>query len=187
MLLNDMQIITEVEKCGLIDPFIDHKVKIGLSYGLEPSGYTLTLDNVFKVAHVFNSDTCIDPCDSTTQRFLDYTVPTTIEDQQFYLEPYGHCLAQVREYIKLPSYLAADIWPKSSYLRIGVIPHLALIEPGWAGKLTIEIYNTNANYVALYIGQGIVQIRFHTVENVGQGYDGYYQGITSPKVSLVRK
>lgn len=184
MLLNDRQIIEYVKKYNMIDPFIPHKVVCGLSKGLEPAGYTLSLDNIFKVAYSLEKDTIIDPCYPTTQHYVDYCITKDALDQRFYLKGYGHCLVQVQEYIKLPLDVAADLWPKSSYLRIGVIPHLALIENGWEGNLTIEIYNTNPNPVALYVGQGIVQIRFHKMEHAQQGYEGYYQGITSPEVSL---
>jgi len=187
MLLNDKIICDYVKKYAMIDPFVNHKVKAGLSYGLEPSGYTLTLDNVFKKLRkdIDMTQICIDPLEDHSRLYETFTVSEN-QEQVFFLAPFESCLAQVREYIRLPKNVAADIWGKSSYLRCHIIPHLALIEPGWEGKLTVELSNLNNAWGKLYIGLGLIQIRFYLLEQPKSVYDGYYQSLEEPVLCQAR-
>lgn len=179
MLLNDIQIKKLVEEHNMISPFQDFKTKEGLSFGLEPSGYTLRLDNKFKVLNMKNVQ--IDPC--VDQEFL---YSTCIREDYFILQPQSRVLCQVMEQLNIPSFIACDLWPKSSYLRAGIVPHLALVEPGWRGHLTIEVFNTNPFPARMHVGQGLVQARFHMISSAENGYDGHYQDLTSPKSSMAQ-
>lgn len=179
MLLNDIQIKTFVEKHKMIEPFQDFKTKEGLSYGLEPAGYTLRLGNTFKTLNM-RSQT-IDPCIGQ-----EHLYQTSLREDYFVLSPQSRVLCQVMEKLNLPNFISADLWPKSSYLRAGIVPHFALVEPGWRGHLTIEVFNTNPFAAKLYVGQGIVQIRFHMIASAEETYDGHYQDLTTPQASLVQ-
>ena len=49
MLLNDKQIKEMQELHGVLTPFVDHKVKEGLSYGLGCHGYDIRIDKEFLI------------------------------------------------------------------------------------------------------------------------------------------
>ena len=61
----------------------------------------------------------------------------------FWLEPGGFMLACTNEHIKIPDDLVARIEGKSSFGRQGVQIHLTAgwIDPGWNGKITLELVN----------------------------------------------
>lgn len=86
---------------------------------------------------------------------LDFMEPITIAPGQFIL---GHSM----EYIKLPGNISAEVEGRSSFARLGIQVHMtaSLIDPGFPGVLTFEIYNAGPNPIQLYPGLRLGQLRF---------------------------
>ena len=86
---------------------------------------------------------------------LDYMEPITLAPGQFVL---GHSM----EYIGLPKNIAAVVEGRSSFARLGIEIHMtaSLVDPGFQGVLTFEIYNAGPNPIQLYPGLRIGQLRF---------------------------
>ena len=86
---------------------------------------------------------------------LDFMEPITIAPGQFIL---GHSM----EYIKLPGNISAEVEGRSSFARLGIEVHMtaSLIDPGFEGVLTFEIYNAGPNPIQLYPGLRLGQLRF---------------------------
>lgn len=173
MLLNDKMICEYVKNYNMINPFIDHKVKSVLSYGLDPAGYVITLQPHFLV-FCPTKDYIID---SLQQDNMDNYY--LIENDYVHIPPYGRILGLATERLKLPLNVSAECWGKSSLARIGIVPHITPIEAGYEGNLTIEVSNFNSCGVKLYAGVGIAQVRFHLHETVGTAYQGKYQGASN--------
>jgi dCTP deaminase len=80
----------------------------------------------------------------------------------FYLQPKSFVLATTQEYIKLPDDIAAIIDGKSSLARRGLLVHVSssLVDPGFEGKLVLEMFNVNDVPIKIYKGMKIAKIFF---------------------------
>jgi dCTP deaminase len=80
------------------------------------------------------------------------------------LFPGQFVLAEIQEYIGLPSTLIGKLEGKSTLARDGlVVENAGYVDPGWTGKLTLELYNLGPATLILRRGQPICQIRFETL------------------------
>jgi dCTP deaminase len=68
---------------------------------------------------------------------------------------------------------------KSTYARCMLLVNTTWLEPGWRGKVTLELTNLTDRYLKLYVGEGIAQVSFLTgqaCETTYAGKKGKYQG-----------
>ena len=89
------------------------------------------------------------------------------KDIPIIIHPGEFILAAVYEYIELPRNIAAQINGRSSIGRLGLLVHTSAgwIDPGYAGHLTLEIYNVNKVPVKLYPLTKIAQIVFYELND----------------------
>lgn len=82
------------------------------------------------------------------------------------LLPGQFMLAHSFEYLKLPDWLAAELDGRSSYARLGLEVHMTagMIDPGFEGVVTFELFNSGPNPIQLFPGLRIAQIRFTAVQ-----------------------
>ena len=87
---------------------------------------------------------------------LDFLESIVISPGQF-------MLAHSMEYIRLPKNLTADLDGRSSFARLGLEIHMTagMIEHGFEGVLTYEIFNAGPNPIRLYPGTRLAQLRFY--------------------------
>jgi len=115
------------------------------------------------------------------------------EDVPIVIHPGEFILASIYEYIELSKNIAAQINGRSSIGRLGLLVHTSAgwIDPGYAGHLTLEIYNVNKIPVKLYPLTKIAQIVFYELEDEVEVPYGerksskYYkeEGATESKIS----
>jgi dCTP deaminase len=96
-------------------------------------------------------------------------------DEEVHLEPGGFKLASTLELFDMPVSLVGIVHDKSTLARMGVTVQNTVIEPGWAGYLTLELTNHGADKVFLPTGAPIAQVLFHMISGLTTGYDGKYQ------------
>jgi len=93
----------------------------------------------------------------------DITEMITIdEDKPFIIQPGEFILGTVNEYVKFPDDLAGAVDGRSSLGRLGVVVHVTstFVDPGWEGRLVLEITNIGKMPVALYPGMRICKLVF---------------------------
>lgn len=93
----------------------------------------------------------------------DYTEKIIVKDgEPFILHPGEFVLGTVKEYIKFPSDLAGAVDGRSSLGRLGILTHITstFINPGWEGRLVLEINNIGIMPVALYPGMRVCKVVF---------------------------
>jgi len=173
MILNDKEIIKLVKEKDMIKPFIDHKVKSKLSWGLDPFGYTIRLSNEFKY---FDNNALINPLSN------NQSLTKTIKTDTFLLMPKHIVLGKAIEYIKMPSDITGFAYTKSSYARLGIFANITTIDSGWEGALTIEIANLSNNPIYIAANYGIAQIHFIKGNLPKESYNGKYQNLKEIKV-----
>jgi dCTP deaminase len=156
---------------------------------IQPASVDLRLDNQFRIFKV------------TTRPYVDVREPleeltelvTLGEAEPFILQPGAFCLATTLETVTLPDDLVARVDGRSSLGRLGLLVHATAgyIDPGWTGKLTLELSNQSQMPIALYHGMRISQISFFALSSPVErpygspGLGSKYQGQTGPTPSRI--
>jgi dCTP deaminase len=97
--------------------------------------------------------------------------------EEIIIPPHSFLLAVTREYIRLPHNITAFVEGRSSIGRIGLfIQNAGWVDPGFAGTITLELYNANRLPIRLTSGRRICQIVFALMDSpADRPYKGKYQ------------
>lgn len=84
------------------------------------------------------------------------------DDDPFMLHPGEFVLGSTLEHVEVPSDLVARLEGKSSLGRVGLLIHstAGYVDPGWKGRLTLELSNVSSLPITLYHRMKIGQISF---------------------------
>jgi dCTP deaminase len=154
---------------------------------LQPSSVDLHLDRSFRV---FRNNRY--PYIDVRSAQPDLTELISVADEEaFVLHPGEFVLGQTLEWVELPDDLVARLEGKSSLGRLGLLIHstAGYVDPGWNGKLTLELSNVANLPIALYFGMRIGQISFLTMSSPvdrpygSAGLGSKYQGQAEPTAS----
>lgn len=90
---------------------------------------------------------------------------TTTPEEGMVVHPGEFVLGSTLEKLKVPSNLVARIEGRSSYARLGLIPHAAagFVDPGFEGNITLEIQNLGNVPITIYPEDRICQVVFETM------------------------
>lgn len=112
------------------------------------------------------------------------------EKETFVLHPGDFVLGVVEEYLEMPPDLAARIDGRSSLGKLGLVIHSTSghVDPGYCGRLTLEISNIGRLPILLYPQMRICQLVFETLSSpVAVPYNkkkgAKYHGLRSPQES----
>ncbi len=180
--LSDRTIREEIEKGRIvIDPLDDSAV--------QPASVDLRLGGSFRVFR------------NTSKPFVDVREP--VDDltelvqieaaEPFVIQPGTFFLGSTLETITLPDDIVGRVDGKSSLGRLGLLVHATagFIDPGWTGRLTLELSNQSQMPIALYREMRIAQISFLRLSTpVDRPYGSpelgsKYQGQTGPTPSRI--
>lgn len=112
-------------------------------------------------------------------------------DVPFILHPHEFVLGITHEHIALPDDVVGRLEGKSSLGRLGLLIHstAGFVDPGWSGRLTLELANILNLPITLYAGMPVAQISFMRLSTpVDRPYGSAtlaskYQGDTDPMPS----
>lgn len=151
----------------MITPFVGSSIKATengnriLSYGLSSAGYDVTLDDGFKIFTNINSR-IIDPCNFDERCLVGGEVLTDDNGLRYViLPPNSYLLGLTKEYFCIPRDVMVVAVGKSTYARAGAIVNVTPIEPGFEGKVVIEISNATGLPMKIYADQGVSQFLFY--------------------------
>ncbi len=101
-----------------------------------------------------------------------------IEGESIIIPSHSFILATTQEYVKLPNDLTAFVEGRSSIGRIGLfIQNAGWVDPGFEGRITLELYNASSVPIKLEAGRRICQLVFCKMDQAAEHpYDGKYQG-----------
>ena len=186
-ILSDQDIIKYLDEGKIsIEPLEDPGRQI------QPSSVDLRIGNEFKGFRIIRKP-CIDPLDkSDLESYMESF--HLDEGEAFIIHPGEFALATTYEAVKLPDDLVARVEGRSSMGRLGITMHVTAgyIDPGFQGKITLEISNIGKMPVALYTGQRVCQIVFETMTTPSQrpyGHpdsDSKYMGQDKPVTSKIK-
>lgn len=181
--LSDRDIIALCSGPGpMIVPFVPRQ-EGKPSYGLSSFGYDIRLGGRFLVP-LGGMNTILDPVNFPRDHFRE-----VLAEKTFDLAPHSQVLAESVETFHMPDEVMGVCWGKSSYARCGLLVNVTPLEPGWRGKLTIELANLAPLPIRLHVGQGIAQVVFFRGDRPRRTYGeketgGVYQdqpGVTLPQ------
>jgi len=100
-----------------------------------------------------------------------------IRKERIVIPPHTFLLAVTREFIRLPAHITAFVEGRSSIGRIGLfIQNAGWVDPGFEGRITLELYNANRLPIRLESGRRICQIVFARMDApASRPYSGKYQ------------
>ena len=180
MVFSDRDVISLIKRGEIkIKPFDEKNI---MAIGID-----LCLGNEFRLFKM-DHKSHIDP---SSPQLEDTTYLVKAEDgKPFMIHPGDFVLGVTKEYIELPDNIAARIDGRSSLGRLGIIVHSTAghCDPGFAGKLTLEISNIGKLPVALYPGMRFCSLIFEATSTpVERSYRkvGKYVGATGPGVSKI--
>lgn len=121
----------------------------------------------------------------------DLTEMEDIGDGPYILHPGEFALGSAFEWLELPDNIVARLEGKSSLGRVGLLIHstAGYVDPGWRGKLTLELSNVARLPIALYPGMKIGQLSFIRMSSSAErpygspGLGSKYAGQEEPTAS----
>lgn len=94
-------------------------------------------------------------------------------------------LASAMEEFDMPNDLLGVVHDKSTWARKGLAVQNTVIEPGWRGFLTLELFYAGWKPLRIPAGVGIAQVLFHQIAEQAR-YAGRYQDQPSRPVKAIR-
>ena len=125
---------------------------------IQPSSIDLHLSSEFRVFK-HSSHPVID----VKKKFGEYTELIKVkESEPFIIHPDEFVLGSTIENVEIPGDIVGRLEGKSSLGRLGIIIHATAgyVDPGWKGRLTLEISNVGKIPVTLYPQMRIAQLSF---------------------------
>lgn len=159
---------------------------------LQPCSYDVALGNDFmSMLPVTHIDPLKPPKEEDYRFFQAFSEDNDSQcwyENTVFLEPGEKLLGTTYEEVFIGKKMSARLEGKSSLGRLGLLVHLTagFIDPGFRGRITLELYNTAKYRIALTPGMLIGQLVFTELSNaVDKGYalTGRYNNQVSPAFS----
>jgi dCTP deaminase len=166
------------------------KIKVepcDLEKQLSSVGIDLRLGNafrLFKITHKSHIDL------SQVNAQVDTELVEVADGDPFMLHPGEFVLGITKETVELPNDIAARIDGRSSLGRLGIIVHSTAghVDPGWRGKLTLEISNIGKLPIAIIPGMRFCSLMFESISSpVEKAYKGKYIDSSTPLSSKINE
>lgn len=158
MILPDHEILKCLKEGKIVvEPLGDPDLQI------QPAWIDLRLGNEFRTFKIIGV-----PFIDTRVKTENYTERHIIPDgESFIIHPGEFVLGTVLEYIKLPSDIMGSVDGQSSLGRMGLVVHTtsSSINPGWEGRLVLEMANIGKMPIKIYPGSKICKITFHRLSS----------------------
>jgi dCTP deaminase len=106
--------------------------------------------------------------------------------QGLYLHPQQFVLGATLEFIRLPPTMGGYVLGRSSWGRVGLLIATAvMVQPGFAGALTLELVNEGDSPIRLFPGLRVAQLALHSLDDATEfGYladEAKYKSPTGPQ------
>jgi dCTP deaminase len=156
MILSDIEIL-ELIDAGMITPAERELVgrKEGMmSFGPSSYGYDFRLGDKFARYKPRAPDDPLDPRKVTEDDLIRF------EATELVIPAKGFLLGTTLEYVRMPRDVTGLPHDKSTPARCGIVIQNTVVDAGFEGNITMEIYNYQPFPVVLQAGEGICQIIF---------------------------
>lgn len=98
-------------------------------------------------------------------------------NKRTFLEPGAFMLIETMRYFRFPDHIGGLIRAKSSRGREGYeLMDAGWVDPGYEGRLTLELVNHSNSLLPVFPGLAMAQIIFFDVDGCTEPYSGKYKG-----------
>lgn len=185
MILSDRDIAEHLDEGDIvIEPLDDDEWQI------QPASVDMRLSNEFLVFNAPKTPV-IRPSEVDVDDFVDEIYIE--DDEEFVLHPGEFVLGQTREWVEVPNDLLGTVQGRSSIGRLAVIVHATagIVDPGYKGRITLELSNLGKAPVALKPGMRLMQMMFLELSSpakvsYGEERGSKYQGQEMPRASAIQ-
>jgi dCTP deaminase len=186
MILSDADILDRLAEGDLvIEPLEDVDLQV------QPASVDLRLGREFLEFQHANIP-CIHP--NSEQEVDEYVAETHVDEGgEFILHPGDFVLGTTVERVEIPPDLIAHVEGRSSLGRLAIVVHATagLCDPGFSGKITLELSNLGTAPVALTPGMRISQLTFTELKTpadrpYGEERGSKYQDQSGPQASKIQ-
>src|SRR2546423_1846486 len=185
---SDRWIRRMAKEAKLIEPFNERLVREIegrriISAGASSYGYDMRLaDDGFRVFSPIHGRE-IDPKKFDEESLVEPPLRTTEDGSKYYLmPPHSYALGVTVETFRMPRTVTGIALGKSTNARTGLLVNPTPLEPGWTGRLVVELANLADLPLRVYVNEGIGQVLFfESDEDCDTSYEdrgGKYQGQT---------
>lgn len=130
---------------------------------LQPNSVDLTLDDGYAILDKNNEDIDV-------KKHIEYDF-NLFHDGKVVIPPKQFVLMSSRETLKIPNGIIAFVQGRSSIARIGLqVEQAGLIDAGFEGRITLELYNETDKNITLYDRMRIAQVYFFKAEKADVPY-----------------
>jgi dCTP deaminase len=186
MILSDADILRRLGDGDLvIEPLEDVDLQV------QPASVDLRLGREFLEFQHANIP-CIHP--NSEQEVDEYVAETHVDEGgEFILHPGDFVLGTTVERVEIPPDLIAHVEGRSSLGRLAIVVHATagLCDPGFSGKITLELSNLGTAPVALTPGMRSSQLTFTELKTpadrpYGEERGSKYQDQSGPQASKIQ-
>lgn len=104
------------------------------------------------------------------------------------LQPGDCVLAVTREFIRMPLNVCGQIFTKSTLGRMFINHMMAgFVDPGFEGRLTLELKNEGQHSVKIPVGARVVQLILYKLDKKTGAYNGRYVGADTVECAKMAK
>ena len=169
-----MMILTQVALRALVEK--NAVVRRNQDVVVDTTSIGLHLDNQFTKYAPYDGEAFTPP------RKMETTTTTLGEGQDIILPPNGKLLACTQEEILLPTDKFGLVQTKGSIARGFLFAHVCdgQIDPGYRGKITLELINMSEFYYKLLPGMPIASLFLFATDTDVSAYAGRYQNSMHP-------
>lgn len=181
MILSDTEITDAIETGDL-------EISDWRSHRIQAASVDLTLGDTFYFA--LPSQNPVDPFSAGHGGKDDLSVRKVVLEQpgqRVLISPGDFVLATTEERIRIGESLVGILHGKSSLARLGLLIHVTAgyIDPGFDGKITLEMAMVAPRPIYLYPGMDICQLSVQRLSTPAKiSYNGRYQGQDQTQRSL---
>ena len=185
MILSDTDLLSRLRDGDLVvEPLDDIDLQV------QPASIDVRLGREFLEFQRANIP-CIHP--NSEAEVDQYVTETVVEEgDEFILHPGDFVLGTTKERVEVPPDLVAQVEGRSSLGRLAVVVHATagFIDPGFRGKITLELSNLGTAPVALTPGMRISQLVFTEMKSpstrpYGAERGSKYQDQAGPQASRI--
>jgi len=102
------------------------------------------------------------------------------KNSEIVIYPNERVLMCTIEKLQLPTDIIGIVGLKSTFSRLGLQANMGLIDPGFSGRLTLEVLGSSFP-ICLYAGESIFHVAFASLKPAAtQGYMGKYRNQNGP-------
>jgi dCTP deaminase len=153
---------------------------------IRENGLDLTISEIYAIENPDYDEKYVNLHNQDPKRFKK--IDTSLHGRFIIIRSNSFVLLSTKEYIELPPNIVGFCAIRSTVARSGLIAPPTIVDAGFRGTLTIEIFNASRKDIILYAGDRFLHVVLeYTRTPCSKPYSGLYQGqdeVREPKQTI---